>query len=65
MTVLVKLSNGRVDEYMRFGDVYVRHGDGTLDVVRTGGAHRYSYAAGEWVGVDGDEKRWKKSLFWR
>lgn len=64
MTVMVKLPDGRVDEYMRFGDVYVKHQDGTLDVVRTGRSRRYSYAAGDWVGVDGDEKRWKKARFW-
>jgi len=37
MTVKVTLRNGDADNYMRFGDAYVKHHDGTLDVVRTGG----------------------------
>jgi len=36
MTVHVKLPDGGTDEYLRSGDAYVQHGDGTLDVVRTG-----------------------------
>ncbi len=36
MTVTVKLPDGATDEYMRFGDVYVKRGDGGLDVVRGG-----------------------------
>ncbi|ABM11885.1 MULTISPECIES: hypothetical protein [Mycolicibacterium] len=63
MTVMVKLPGGGVDEYMRSGDVYVKHDDGTLDVVRTGSSQPHSYAAGEWTEVDGDEKRWKKLRF--
>ncbi|MDG4663667.1 hypothetical protein [Mycobacterium sp. 236(2023)] len=64
MTVVVNLPNGRVDEYMRFGDAYVKHDDGTLDVVRTGVKHPYTYAAGDWSRVEGDEKRWTKGRFW-
>jgi hypothetical protein len=36
MTVTVTLPDGRTDKYMRFGDAYVKHHDGGLDVVRTG-----------------------------
>ena len=36
MTVTVRLPDGGADEYMRFGDAYVKNTDGTLDVVRTG-----------------------------
>lgn len=63
MTVTVKLPDGRVDGYMRAGDSYVKHDDGTLDVVRTGAKQAFTYAPGEWADVDGDEKRWKRSRF--
>ena len=34
MTVTVTLPDGHTDEYLRFGDNYVEHQDGSLDVVR-------------------------------
>ena len=52
------------DKYMRFGDVYVKHNDGTLDVIRGGARQQYSYASGEWSDVEGDQKSWKKGRFW-
>ena len=64
MTVTVTLRDGATEKYMRFGDAYVKHGDGTLDVIRTGAKVPYSYAPGEWTQVQGDEKRWKRSRFW-
>ena len=36
MTVTVTLPDGVTDKYMRFGDAYVKHDDGRLDVVRGG-----------------------------
>jgi len=63
MTVTVTLLDGGTDKYMRFGDTYLKHSDGTLDVMRTG-AERHSYAPGEWTEVQGDEKRRKRSHFW-
>jgi hypothetical protein len=36
MPVTVTLPDGGADKYMRFGDVYVKHNDGTLDVIRGG-----------------------------
>ena len=47
---------------MRFGDAYIKHNDGTLDVFR-GGAKPFSYASGEWSDVEGDQKR-SNSRFW-
>ncbi|MCV7149707.1 hypothetical protein [Mycolicibacterium pyrenivorans] len=64
MTVSVTLSDGRTDDYMRFGDTFVKHDDGRLDVVRSGARQPFSYAAGEWTDVEGDEKRWKKRRLW-
>ncbi|MDT5102796.1 MAG: hypothetical protein QOI25_309, partial [Mycobacterium sp.] len=55
MTVTVTLPDGGTDEYMRFGDAYVQHNDGRLDVVRTGAKVPYSYASGEWTDVEGDQ----------
>jgi hypothetical protein len=63
MTVIVTLPDGETDEYMRFGDAYVRHHGGTLDVVRSGAKRPYSYASGEWTEVEGDQKKFKKR-FW-
>lgn len=64
MTVTVTLQDGATAEYLRFGDAYVKHSDGTLDVVRTGVKRPYSYAPGAWTEVQGDEKRWTRSHFW-
>ncbi|GAT08528.1 hypothetical protein H7I77_24505 [Mycolicibacterium novocastrense] len=64
MTVTVTLPNGTTDKYMRFGDAYIKHGDGTLDVVRGGAREPHRYAAGQWTDVEGDESRWKKRRFW-
>lgn len=50
---------------MRFGDAYVKHADGTLDVVRNGAKESYHYASGGWTDVTGDEKSWKKGFFGR
>ena len=49
MPVTVTLPDGVADKYMRFGDVYVKHNDGTLDVIRGGARQPYSYAAGQWT----------------
>ncbi len=63
MTVSVTLRDGATDRYMRFGDAYVKHNDGTLDVIRGGAKRPYSYASGVWTDVQGDETRRKKSRF--
>jgi hypothetical protein len=64
MTVTVTLSDGATDKYMRFGDAFVKHNDGRLDVIRGGAKQPHSYASGEWSDVEGDEKGWKKGRFW-
>ena len=64
MTVTVTLSDGAIDNYMRFGDAYVKHNDGTLDVIRTGAKRPYSYASGVWTEVAGDQKHSKTGRFW-
>jgi hypothetical protein len=56
MTVVVTLPDGQTDEYLRFGDAYVKHHDGTLDVHRGGSRQPYSYASGAWTDVEGDQK---------
>lgn len=56
MTVTVTRQDGATDRYLRFGDVYVKHRDGSLDVVRCGVRHPHIYAAGAWTEVQGDEK---------
>lgn len=65
MTVSVILPDGRTDQYMRFGDMFVKHHDGSLDVVRGGARQPFTYGVGEWSDVEGDEKRWKKHGFWK
>jgi hypothetical protein len=63
VTVTVTLPDGTADKYMRFGDVYVKHHDGSLHVLRGGAKQPYSYAKGAWTDVDGDQKDWKKGFF--
>ena len=58
-TVTVTLRDGDTDEYMRYGDTYTKHDDGTLDVVRDGAKESYSYPPGVWTNVHGDEKQFK------
>jgi hypothetical protein len=64
MTVTVTLPDGERVGYMRSGDAYVKHSDGTLDVVRIGEKGQHRYPPGRWVAVEGDEKRWKKRRLW-
>lgn len=64
MTVKVTLPGEGKDKYLRFGDVYVKHNDGRLDVCRVGAKPAYSYACGEWTDVEGDQKRVKRRGFW-
>jgi hypothetical protein len=54
MTVTVTLQDGDTDKYMRFGDTYIKHNDGTLDVVRDGAKEPHSYAPGVWTNVQGN-----------
>jgi hypothetical protein len=63
MTVTVTLADGGTDKYMRFGDAYVKHHDGSLDVLRSGAKEAVSYASGEWSDVHGDQKKFNKR-FW-
>lgn len=63
MTVTVTLCDGRTDKYMRFHDTYVKHKDGTLDVIRGGAKHPYTYEPGIWTDVEGDKKSWKTGRF--
>ncbi|MBO0679125.1 hypothetical protein JRC04_16800 [Mycolicibacterium sp. S2-37] len=64
MTVTVTLAGGDTDKYMRFGDAYVKHDDGSLDVKRTG-AEAFTYAAGEWADVEGDQSKGGRRRFFR
>lgn len=59
MTVSVTRQDGGIDDYMRSGDAYIKNGDGTLNVVRTGASQVISYPAEGWTNVQGDEKRAK------
>ncbi len=55
--------DGDTDKYMRFGDTYIKHDDGALDVVRDGANEPHSYAPAAWTNVQGDEKQLKRSRF--
>ena len=59
------LPSGGADRYMRFGDAYVKHDNGALDVVRTGAKESFHYESEGWSDVAGDEKSWKKGFFGR
>ncbi|ULE34001.1 hypothetical protein [Mycobacterium sp. IDR2000157661] len=65
MTVTVTLRDGTTDNYRRFGDAYLEHNDGTLDVLRGGSNEPHRYEAGEWTGVEGDQKGGQKGRFWQ
>jgi hypothetical protein len=63
VAVTVTLPDGSTDKYMRFGDAYVKHQDGSLDILRGGAKKPYSYASGAWKDVEGNEKGWNKTRF--
>lgn len=63
MTVQVRRNDGVTDEFGRFGDRYIKHIDGSLEVVRAGTMQASTYPAGGWVDVTGDEKRQPHGLF--
>ncbi len=63
MTVQVARIDGGTDKYMRFGDTYIKHSDGSLDVFRSGARNPFNYPSGEWSDVEGDQKR-PKARFW-
>ncbi len=63
MTVIVTLQKGDTEKYMRSGDTYIKHNDGTLDVLRNGAKEPHSYARGAWTNVEGDEKQLKRGRF--
>ncbi|BBZ32389.1 hypothetical protein [Mycolicibacterium confluentis] len=65
MTVHVTRDNGVVDDYMRFGDRYVKHADGSLAVIRASTMPTKMYSAGQWSTVAGDERRIKHGMFHR
>ncbi|MBP2452441.1 hypothetical protein [Mycolicibacterium lutetiense] len=63
MTVQVTRNDGITDEFARFGDRYVKHADGSLEVVRAGTMQPATYPADSWAEVAGDEKRKPHGLF--
>ncbi|MGV0735748.1 hypothetical protein ABQF35_03675 [Mycobacterium syngnathidarum] len=65
MTVQVTRNDGLTDEFARFGDRYVKHADGSLEIIRAGTMQPATYPAGGWTGVAGDEKRKPRGLFHR
>jgi hypothetical protein len=64
MTVTVTLRGGGSVKYMRSGDTYIKHNDGTLDVFRGVAKRPQSYASGQWAEVEGDQKSGKRRPFW-
>lgn len=64
MTVSVTCSDGTVDEYRRYGDMYLKHQDGSLDVIRTGAKKPFNYKSGQWTDVEGDQRKHKLRGFW-
>ena len=63
MTVSVWLGNGMTDEFTRFGDRFIKHSDGSLEVIRAGTAPRQSYPAGSWTDVSGDGPQERRRFF--
>jgi len=65
MTVLVTRSDGGTDEFARYGDRYVKLGDGSLQITRVGAQQATTYSAGDWTTVSGDEKPPHRARFRR
>jgi hypothetical protein len=63
MTVTVTLQGGATDRYMRFGDEYVKHNDGTLDVIRDGAKRAISLRAGRVGRREGQRKAIEEKPF--
>ncbi|WP_135454686.1 hypothetical protein [Mycobacterium sp. DL99] len=63
MTVQVTRNDGVTDEFARFGDRYVKHNDGSLEVIRAETMPAATYPVGGWTEVAGDEKRKPHRLF--
>ncbi len=54
MTVNVTCKNGLTDVFERSADHYIKHTDGSLEVVRGGTAPPETYRPGGWTAVSGD-----------
>lgn len=54
MTVRVTRKDGVVQDFTRSADHYIKHDDGSLEVIRGGTAPPASYPVGGWTAVDGD-----------
>ena len=63
MTVSVLIDNGVTDEFTGFDDHFIKHSDGSLEVVRAGTAPPQSYPAGSWIDVGGDGTRERRRFF--
>lgn len=63
MTVSVRLGNGMTDEFTRSDDHFIKHSDGSLEVIRAGTAPPQSYPAGSWADVSGDGPRKRPRIF--
>lgn len=57
MTVNVTRNNGLTDVFARSADHYIKHTDGSLEVVRGGTAPPKMYGPGGWIAVSGDGTR--------
>jgi|LakMenEpi03Aug12_release.lakeMendotaPanAssembly.Ray.scaffolds.fasta_scaffold896466_2 hypothetical protein len=54
MTVHVTRNDGVVQDFTRSADHYIKHVDGSLEVIRGGTAPPAKYPVGGWTAVDGD-----------
>ena len=57
MTVHVTRKDGVVQDFTRSADHYIKHADGSLEVIRGGTAPPARYPVGGWAAVDGDGDR--------
>lgn len=57
MTVQVTRKDGVVQDFARFADRYIKHVDGSLEVIRGGTAPPARYPAGSWITVRGDHEK--------
>ena len=61
MTVTVTLPTATPTSTCGLVTDYVKHQDGSLDVVRGGARQPLSYAAGDWTEVEGNQSKWQEA----
>lgn len=63
MTVHVTRADGVTQDFTRSADEYVKHSDGSLEIIRGGTAPPQWFPVGRWIAVTGDRTRRRRNRF--